>query len=66
MTADEQLARLRQIERRQREIEVEHQRLARERRELLAGHDGTRRAPSKALSLDQIDAVFAGLIAEAK
>ena len=66
MTADEQLARLRQIERRQREIETEHQKLSRERREILAGQDGTRRPPAKALSSDQIDAAFAGLIARSK
>lgn len=66
MTADEQLTRLRQIERRQREIETEHQKLSRERREILAGQDGTRRAPAKALSSDQIDAAFAGLIARSK
>jgi hypothetical protein len=66
MTAEEQINRLRQIERRQREIEVEHQKLSRERRELLAGQDGTRRSPAKALSSDQIDAAFAGIIARAK
>ena len=66
MTAEEQINRLRQIERRQREIETEHQKLSRERREILAGQDGTRRAPAKALSSDQIDAAFAGLIARSK
>lgn len=66
MTADEQLTRLRQIERRQLEIEAEHEKLTKERRSLLAGEDGTRRRPASRLSDSQIDAALAGIIARAK
>lgn len=66
MTAEEKLARLIQIERRQKEIHAEETRLVRERQAILGGQDGTRRAPAKALSSEQIDAAFAGVIARAK
>jgi hypothetical protein len=66
MTAEEKLARLIQIERRQKEIKVEETRLNRERQAILGGKDTSRRSPSKALSSDQIDAVFAGILERTK
>ena len=66
MNAEEKLARLIQIERRHKELQAEETRLIRERQAILCGQDRTRRAPSKALSSDQIDAAFAGIIARAK
>ena len=66
MTAEEKLARLIQIERRHKEIKAEETRLIRERQAILCGQDSTRRAPSKTLSPEQVDAAFAGIIARAK
>ena len=66
MTAEEKLARLIQIERRQKEIKAEDARLARERSAILGGQGGCRRNPSKSLSSDQIDAAFAGIMEKCK
>lgn len=66
MTAEEKLARLIQIERRQKELKAEENRLVRERQAILGGTDSCRRSPAKALSEKQVDAVFAGILAEAK
>ena len=66
MTAEEKLARLIQIERRHQEIKAEETRLIRERQAILGGQDTSRRKVAKALSSDQIDAAFAGVIARAK
>ena len=66
MTAEEKLARLIQIERRQKEIKAEETRLVRERQAILGGQDGTRRPPSKSLSPSQVDAAFAGIMEKCK
>jgi len=66
MTVEEKLARLIQIERRHKELKAEETRLVRERQAILGGQDGTRRAPSKALSDTQIDAAFAGIMEKCK
>lgn len=66
MTADEKLARLIQIERRHKELQAEETRLIRERQAILGGQNISRRKASKALSDSQVDAVFAGILAEAK
>ncbi|MCR5562443.1 MAG: hypothetical protein K6F46_03590 [Desulfovibrio sp.] len=62
MTAEEKLARLIQIERRQKELQAEDARLNRERQAILGGKDTSRRSPAKRLSDNQIDAAFAGII----
>ena len=66
MTAEEKLARLIQIERRHKELQAEETRLIRERQAILGGQDTSRRKVSKSLSDSQVDAVFAGILAEAK
>lgn len=66
MTAEEKLARLIQIERRQKEIKAEETRLIRERQAILGGGDTCRRSPAKALSTDQVDACFAGILEKCK
>ena len=66
MTAEEKLARLIQIERRHKELQAEETRLIRERQAILGGQDTSRRKTSKALSSDQIDAVFAGILERSK
>ena len=66
MNAEEKLARLKQINLRKREIKAEETRLDRERDAIINDTFDYRRPAAKALSDSQIDAVFAGILAEAK
>ena len=59
MTDSEWKKRLIEIERTIKSLQAEKDRM-------LRGQDSTRRAPSKTLSPEQVDAAFAGIIARAK